>query len=289
MENFYELIKNGLHYNKFTLDELLGVEYTCPLPDEESAIWAQTDYIIHVLSGKKSWRTIQGTIEVSAGDTVYVKKGAAFIRQFFDDDFCMLGFFVSDDFIRSTVTELQGKVPLNRATDQPDTNILMINETPVLAGYFQSMLTHFEQKNKPLNALLELKFKELLISIITSDNNQSLSSYFVELAGYELPSLSRIMEQNYCFNLSLEAYARLCHRSLSSFKRDFQSHYNTTPGKWLLAKRLDRAAILLHNESVNVSQVAYECGFEDTSHFSRTFKDKFGATPLNYRNQQADS
>ena len=97
MNNFYEIIKQGLQYNKFDLNGTICVEYSCPLPDEEISIWLRPDYIVHVLSGKKSWRTLKGTINVTAGQTVYVKKGAHFIRQFFDDDFCMLGFFVTDD------------------------------------------------------------------------------------------------------------------------------------------------------------------------------------------------
>jgi AraC-like DNA-binding protein len=51
-----------------------------------------------------------------------------------------------------------------------------------------------------------------------------------------LPSVVEIMEVNFRFNLSLDEYARLCHRSLSSFKRHFQTAFHETPGKWLLRK-----------------------------------------------------
>ena len=47
--------------------------------------------------------------------------------------------------------------------------------------------------------------------------------------------------------LRLEEYAKLCHRSLSSFKREFQSHFSESPGKWLLQKRLEYASSLLRN------------------------------------------
>jgi len=211
------------------------------------------------------------------------------IQQFFDDDFCMLVFFITDDFIRNTIQELKGKIPLLSKSLNDDFHITTINETPLLTLYFQNMLYHFGSKEKPVNTLLELKFKELLISLLTSNENKLLARYFTTLSSNNLPPLPYIMEQNYCYNLSLEEFAKLCHRSLSSFKRDFQNHYSTTPGKWLLSKRLEHAAVLLLNEAVNVSQVAYESGFEDTSHFGRTFKDKFGKTPLSYRNQSLNS
>jgi AraC-like DNA-binding protein len=91
------------------------------------------------------------------------------------------------------------------------------------------------------------------------------------------------MEANFRFNLSLEEYARLCHRSLSSFKRDFQASFQEAPGKWLLRKRLDYSAALLRTSKMNITEIAFESGFEDVSHFSRVFKDRFQVSPLAYR------
>ena len=36
-----------------------------------------------------------------------------------------------------------------------------------------------------------------------------------------------------------------------------------------------------------MTEVALECGFEELSHFSRTFKTKFGRCPTDYREQNA--
>ena len=285
MQNIYENIKSGLQFNKFELDELLFVQYTCPIPDEESGIWTQTDYIIHVLSGEKTWRTVDGMIKVKAGDTVYIKKGGVFIQQFFNDDFCMLAFFVTDHFIKNTLQDLKREIPITNEPSNDDFILIPIQETPLLTSYFQSTLHYFSGQDKPLNTILELKFKELLISLITHENNKQLTSYITNLANVDRPSLSYIMEHNYYYNLSMEEMAKLCHRSLSSFKRDFKKIYNTSPGKWLLSKRLEHAAILLHDPALNVSRVAYESGFEDTSHFSRAFKEKFGYSPMHYRKQ----
>jgi AraC-like DNA-binding protein len=97
------------------------------------------------------------------------------------------------------------------------------------------------------------------------------------------PSVAEIMEANFRFNLSLEEYAKMCHRSLSSFKRDFQEHFQESPGKWLLQKRLDHSAALLRNSKMNVTEIAFESGFEDVSHFSRVFKERFEISPMVYR------
>ncbi|MGB9273770.1 MAG: helix-turn-helix domain-containing protein, partial [Terrimicrobiaceae bacterium] len=63
----------------------------------------------------------------------------------------------------------------------------------------------------------------------------------------------------------------MCHRSLSSFKREFRRCYGTTPGKWLIGRRLECAAQMLRTTSMSMTEIALECGFEEPSHFSRTF------------------
>ncbi len=85
------------------------------------------------------------------------------------------------------------------------------------------------------------------------------------------------------YNLTLEEYAKLCGRSLASFKRDFEKIYQTTPGKWLKEKRLAHAKFLLETTDLNISEIVMEAGFENTSHFARIFKNQYGHPPLKFR------
>jgi AraC-like DNA-binding protein len=100
------------------------------------------------------------------------------------------------------------------------------------------------------------------------------------------PILHEIMEANYTFNLSLTEFAKIAHRSIATFKREFKENYHTTPGKWLTQKRLQHAQLLLNTSKKNVNEIAYDSGFENVTHFSRIFKEKFGFSPLQYRNKK---
>src|SRR5262249_50400853 len=113
--------------------------------------------------------------------------------------------------------------------------------------------------------------------------NPALCAYLQSVAASAAPSLPAIMEANYHHNLALAEFAQMCHRSLSSFKRDFRTHYGTSPGKWLLERRLERSLSLLQATRLSVTEVMLECGFEELSHFSRAFKDRFGRPPSAYR------
>ncbi len=283
MQNLYEIIKNSLFFNKFLIDDLVCVEYTCPLEEKNVGVFAQYDYIIHVLSGTKTWKTIHGEWEINARQTLYVKKGAALVTQFFDEDFCMLGFFLPDDLIRKSLKDIDKKnIPFNGNQLHQFTAAKLKGNT-YLENFFQSMLVYFRDKKQPPDSIIKLKLKELLLNIVYNCDDQLLVSYLMYIRNNSNPSLTHIMETNFCFNLKLEEFAKLTYRSLSTFKRDFQNHYNTTPGKWLLDKRLNYAANLLAGGNLNVSQIAFDSGFEQAAHFSRVFKNKFELSPVNYR------
>jgi AraC family transcriptional regulator, exoenzyme S synthesis regulatory protein ExsA len=149
------------------------------------------------------------------------------------------------------------------------------------------MMPHFESSVEPDKSLLELKFRELILTIADNPRNIELLSYFCCLLQEpQAVSMQRVMEENYCFNLKLEEFAQLTHRSLSAFKRDFQKLFNTSPGKWLMEKRLNYAMHLLSNNNKTVSETAFESGFKSPSHFSRAFKERFGIPPATIKQQQ---
>ena len=59
--------------------------------------------------------------------------------------------------------------------------------------------------------------------------------------------------------------------------------YRQTPGKWLNDKRLDYASQLLLSSDLNINEIGYECGFSNSSHFNKSFKDKYQVTPKQFR------
>ena len=138
-------------------------------------------------------------------------------------------------------------------------------------------------KTPPSEKLIELKFNELLLHIVNNPENTELIAYMHLVASHKTGTLEKVMEANYPYNLTLAEYATLCNRSLSSFKRDFEATYKTSPGRWLLNKRLEHAHRLLSNVDKTLFDVLLESGFENQAHFSSAFKARFGQSPLQYR------
>jgi AraC-like DNA-binding protein len=77
--------------------------------------------------------------------------------------------------------------------------------------------------------------------------------------------------------------AKLTGRSTSAFKKEFTDRFNTTPVKWQLNRRLEYAEYQLKHSNDPVATVAYSSGFENISHFSKVYKQRFGTSPKSTR------
>lgn len=288
MNNFYErVLQHPAYYRQFTCDNSLITCFNCPMEarlmsTRFSDLWTQYNYLFYVVDGKKIWHTAKGTHEIGKDSCVFVRKGGFILEQVLDSGFCVVLFFIPDEFICETLRSRSKPLTQPRKDHE---SLIMIEANKTLAGFFLSMASYFSETNDPDPALLQLKFRELILTIADNPRNEELLSYFCSLL-HEPPisSLQRIMEDNFCFNLSLEQFAKLSTRSLSAFKRDFEKTYRTSPGKWLLDRRLDRARDLLGNTTKSINEVVFETGFESSSHFSRVFKKKFGIAPSASKN-----
>jgi AraC family transcriptional regulator len=83
--------------------------------------------------------------------------------------------------------------------------------------------------------------------------------------------------------VDLEQAAHVAGLSPFHFLRVFQRELGLTPHQFLVQARLRRALELLRDSSLPVTEVAYEVGFGDLSHFQNTFRRHVGVTPGNFR------
>jgi AraC family transcriptional regulator, exoenzyme S synthesis regulatory protein ExsA len=285
--DYFDAIRTNPTFRKFAIGDLLFSNHTCPAREPVVTVWTHTDHLIHVLSGRKTWQTPCGSWVGSPGHTFFLKKGAYVVHQNFRADFCVLQFFIPDEFVRETVRGLALDLRATPARRDPSEMIIPVSTDVGLSAFFHSMAEYFTGDEQPAEALLKLKLRELITSILLGRKNETLATYFRVLAAMEHPSIRSIMEANFVHNLPLEAFARMCHRSLASFKREFQEQFGKPPGRWLLERRLEHAASLLIASNLTVTEIVSECGFEAPSHFSRSFKEKFGRSPSDYRAAQA--
>lgn len=283
MINFFSAIKQSDLFRKLEVNELLFAEYTCMREETKLGIWSDNNYFAFITSGKKAWRTIYHTYEVNEGDMLFIKKGANLTHQFFGDDFCAIFIFIPDEFIKNFLNKNSALIDKRENDVSSQDAIIPLHSDELLTNYWHSIRSYLSLAEQPNKELVKLKFEELLLSLFSSASHRELTDYFVSLCRNQLYHMNMVMEQNFAYNLKLEEFAQLCHMSLSTFKKSFKEHYQTTPAVWLKQRRLDMALHHLLTSDMSISQISFESGFEDTSHFIRVFKQKYKVTPLQYR------
>ena len=285
MLDLHRYLKESDDFKKLQINELLFIEYKCLVQEVKAGIWSDANYFVFVTSGKKMWRSIHKDYVVEAGDSLFVKKGANLVHQFFDEDYCALMVFIPDDFILKFIQRFSSVINIDNLEVKQTDSIIRIDLDDYLEGYINSLAAFLSSQSYPDKHLLHLKFEELLLNIFTRRNHQTLARYLLSLNMDQDAQLRQVIEANFAYRLSLEQYAELCHMSLSSFKRCFQKVFSTSPGKWLAEKRLDFSCHLLKTTDRTINQISFECGFVEPSSYIRAFKKRFAKTPLQYRDR----
>jgi AraC-like DNA-binding protein len=160
-------------------------------------------------------------------------------------------------------------------------SFIFINEDDLVKNFVHSLEPYYNGTEQLDDYFVDIKREELLMILLK--NNPDLKDIFFNFSIPHKIDLEHFMNQNYKFNISLERFAFLTGRSLSTFKRDFKLIFNMAPGKWLIKKRLQEAYFLLDKEHQKPSDIYVDLGFEDLSHFSFAFKKEFGVSPSELR------
>ena len=91
------------------------------------------------------------------------------------------------------------------------------------------------------------------------------------------------MERHFDEGVTLPDLAKMVGMSGRSFYRSFSMATGESPLAYLQKLRLAKAAKILQTTDKNVTEVAFECGFNDSSYFARQFRRVFGASPLQFQ------
>lgn len=100
---------------------------------------------------------------------------------------------------------------------------------------------------------------------------------------HRLKKVLKYIRDNFASEITLDDMAREADLSTKYFCSFFKSMTGTTPVKYLLTYRIERAARKLLGTDESITQIAYNCGFNDLSYFIKTFKEVKKITPKNYR------
>ncbi|MFT3701728.1 MAG: AraC family transcriptional regulator [Agriterribacter sp.] len=244
---------------------------------KEKVCFLEHSTLVLQVSGSFKLETSGETIAMEGGQMLLIRKnqlGQITKTPLPGEDYQTIVISLQEDFLRKIAIEEQIHTkekytgPLN----------VLVPADAYLVGYFQSIIPYV---NNPLEKVSSemgiLKIKEgvkLLLRIMPQ-----LQTFLFDFSEVYKIDLEKFMPAHFHYNIPVEQFAQMTGRSLASFKRDFQKSFGTSPRQWLQEKRLTEARHLIEKKKAKPSNIYLDLGFESLSHFSYSFKKKFGVAP----------
>lgn len=239
---------------------------------------------IRVLQGKFTITIDENTFIAKSGDVIFINDGCVhggkafledtiyecivFDKRLFEtnigDESILQKFFDHTLLINNQFTPENDKIH-QVVWDMFDT----VKNTPHGYEYiFQGMIFYF------LGVILKNKLYTISLNSFISSNQRNI---------YKLKNAFRLIESSYNKSLTLEDLAATTGLSPKYFCRFFQNMTNQTPISYLNYYRIESACTkLVSNQDLSITDIAYECGFNDLSYFIKIFRKYKGTTPNKY-------
>lgn len=132
------------------------------------------------------------------------------------------------------------------------------------------------------------QFLTILYELSRCENARTLasSSYAkvtVEDDSRRILKVKNFISKNYMDELRLPELASLAGMSSSAFSRFFKLHTGRNISEYIIDLRLGYAARILVDTAKSISEIGFDCGFNNLSNFNRIFKKKKGCSPSEFR------
>lgn len=113
----------------------------------------------------------------------------------------------------------------------------------------------------------------------TGQANPTESAHKIDL----IKTIFEYIELHYAANITLSELAGVAGMNPKYFCRFFRSITHQTPIDYVNMYRIEKAAQMLHNTRLPITNICMECGFNDSSNFIKVFRKYKGMTPNQYR------
>lgn len=121
-----------------------------------------------------------------------------------------------------------------------------------------------------------------LTEVVLTDREPNVAAR-TDVQDYRAEYSCRYVLKNYSSDINRDKMANLVHLSPGYFSNMFRLEVGMSFSDYLIQVRIDGAKAMLRRFELSVEEISAKCGFNSLAHFSRTFKERTGVSPLKYR------
>lgn len=229
--------------------------------------------IVYIVEGRAQVNTYEGEeLHMQKGDMLFMPRDSYVISDYVvgEKDVEVFLLFFNDAIAQKLLGTYKHVKPSN-------TVLCPLKTSENIVSYLRDIeiLKISDIHNKEL---LKSKLLEFLYLVMQEDKELFLSTLYASKRQKQERDIAAFMDIHFDKKLSVEDYASLSGRSLSTFTRAFKRKYNQTPKQWIIRKRVEKSQQLLE-KGMSVTDVAFEVGYQNVSHFIRAYQSIYHQTP----------
>lgn len=103
------------------------------------------------------------------------------------------------------------------------------------------------------------------------------------LAPWQTIRVRNYVESTLSGSITVACLAGIAKLSTSHFARAFRASFGVTPAAYVVARRVERAKLMMLVTTESLCRISLDCGFTDQSHLSRVFHREVGQSPSQWR------
>lgn len=291
MDNMsYLNLKERVNHGNIQLPlEVYPVEYQ-NLEDFYSH-WHDEMEFIYIIDGSAEIHIDFKCFKASSGDFVIIPKGAIHYMKGYDNiKISYIAIVFSLSLIEGNTLDYS---QISFITPIIENKLLFKNIITSKDKGYSSIINSFKQLIDSFNSKnygYQLSIKSFLFNIFYTLFNENHITIDIEKEHYndlikveKLKEVIKYIQTNYKRHISIKELASIAQYSEYHFLRFFKIETSKTCTQYINHFRIQKAALLLSNTSLSITEIAYEVGFGDVSYFIKTFKKYMSTSPTKFR------
>ncbi|AWB45774.1 AraC family transcriptional regulator [Paenibacillus sp. CAA11] len=246
--------------------------------------WHEEFQFVRILKGDCIFQINEDKIAVREGEGLFINSGCLHMATDQSDSGCVyICLNVAPSFVLSQELYTSYVSPYIQATNVP---YLRLNSKELWAKSILDSMMKIHQlisQNPPyyeidISLQLTIIWKSLIMNGVQLEYEQAEM-----VKSKRIKQMLNWIHEHYAEKILLEDIARAGQLSRSECCRYFKRGLKTTPLNYVTDYRIQKSLILLQQSDANVTEVAYQVGFNSTSYFIDKFRSTMGMTPLVYK------
>lgn len=268
---------------------ILGNPVFIPPFKASSALQVEARFV-HIIHGKSTLYSPNGQVELQTGDSL-VMKCENFVNSWSANENNEPSEVVIFQLFPETLKHVyNNNTPdfLNPKKGLRANAVEKVDQNDMISHYVAGLRYYLDNPEFITEDFLKIKIQELLFVLANTDKTGKIKAILSNLFRSNEYEFKEIVHSHLYDDLNLEDLAFFAGLSLSSFKRKFKSIFGTSPNQYIKTKRLEKAQQLLVTSSHRISEIAYDCGFNDTGYFSKSFMSVYNCSPSDFRKRHVN-